>query len=81
MKKLIGIVGVAVIAMAMFFSTSALNSSSGDLDLASLLNINTANAESGTYKGPLCSNQSGTIYCCKGSEGSCSAGAKCSSCT
>ena len=37
--------GTAVIAMAMFFGTNTVNSSNGDLDLASLLEVNTANAE------------------------------------
>lgn len=32
-----------------------------------------------TYKGPLCQGSSGS-YCCKDSDGSCSAGAKCSGC-
>lgn len=32
-----------------------------------------------SYKGPLCQGSSGA-YCCKDSEGSCSAGAKCSGC-
>jgi hypothetical protein len=32
-----------------------------------------------TYKGPLCQGSSGA-YCCKDSDGSCSAGAKCSGC-
>lgn len=41
MKKLIGI---AVIPMTMFFSTNSMNSS--DLDLVSLIALNTANAES-----------------------------------
>ena len=45
MKKIIGIIGTAVIAMAMFFSANTVNSSNGDLDLASLLEVNTANAE------------------------------------
>lgn len=45
MKKLIGILGVAVIAMAMFLNTNNMNSSNGDLDLANLLTMNTANAE------------------------------------
>ena len=53
MKKLIGIVGIAVIAMAMFFNTNALNSSNGDFDLASLLNMNSANAEC-THGDPEC---------------------------
>lgn len=45
MKKTIGIIGTAVIAMVMFFNTNMINSSNGDLDLASLLEVNTANAE------------------------------------
>ena len=51
MKKIIGILGVAFIAIAMFFNTSGMNSSNGDLDLASILNMNTANAEC-TINGP-----------------------------
>lgn len=47
MKKLTGILGVAVFAMAMFFSINTMNSANGDLDLASLLTINKANAEDG----------------------------------
>ncbi|MFV0505962.1 MAG: hypothetical protein ACK5L5_04520 [Bacteroidales bacterium] len=43
MKKIIGILGVFAIAMTMFFSTT---NSSGNTDLASLIAINTANAES-----------------------------------
>ena len=46
MKKIIGILGVAVFAMAMFFSTNATSSSDGNLNLASLITLNTANAES-----------------------------------
>ena len=45
MKKLIGIVGVMVIAMAMFFSINVLNGTNSDFDLASLIQMNTANAE------------------------------------
>ena len=45
MKKLTGILGVTVIAVAMFFNSNAMNNSNGDLDLASLLEVNTANAE------------------------------------
>ena len=47
MKKLIGMVGIAVMAMAMFFSTNAMDSSNSNLDLASIINMNTANAEEG----------------------------------
>jgi hypothetical protein len=44
MKKIIGILGVMVIAVAMFFSTNTINSSNGDLNLANLVNMNPANA-------------------------------------
>ncbi|QTD37919.1 hypothetical protein JL193_01005 [Polaribacter batillariae] len=43
MKKLIGILGVAAIAMAMFFSANTNNVDNSDL--ASLFAVNTANAE------------------------------------
>ena len=43
MKKLIGALGIAVIAVAMFFSANTNNID--DTNLASLLAINTANAE------------------------------------
>ncbi len=69
---------VAVVAMTMFFNVNELTRT--DVDLASILLINKANAEGDTYKGPLCGDSSGTKYCCKGSSGDCSAGAKCSSC-
>ncbi len=45
MKKLIGILGVAVIAMAMLFSTNVVNITNGDMDLASLVSMGEANAE------------------------------------
>ncbi|NMH89990.1 hypothetical protein [Flavivirga algicola] len=45
MKKIIGIIGTVAIAIAMFFSANTINSSNGNLDLASLLEVNTANAE------------------------------------
>lgn len=45
MKKIIGILGIAVIAATMFFNTNGVSSSTTDLRLASLLSINTANAE------------------------------------
>lgn len=45
MKKIIGILGIAVFSMAMFFSTNAMNSINGDLDLENLASLNTANAE------------------------------------
>ena len=37
----------------------------------------------GDYDGPLCSNDGGTVYCCKdtNADQSCAAGAKCSNCT
>ncbi|WP_417941934.1 hypothetical protein [Flavobacterium sp. RS13.1] len=45
MKKIIGILGVGVIAATMFFSANNLNGSSSDTSLASLINMNVANAE------------------------------------
>lgn len=45
MKKIIGILGVAVIAATMFFNTNNLCSSSPDLSLVNLIKMNTANAE------------------------------------
>lgn len=47
MKQIIGILGIGVIVMALFFNTNKMNSSNGDLDLASLIALNTANAEEG----------------------------------
>ncbi len=50
MKKIIGIIGTAVIAMAMFFNSN--NANNENLDLASMISINTASAEeSGAKKG------------------------------
>lgn len=48
MKKIIGILGVAVIAATMFFSANAVNGSANDTSLAGLIAMNTANAEGGT---------------------------------
>lgn len=47
MKKIVKILGVAVIAMSMFFSANTLNNSNGNFDLTSLLTMSTANAEHG----------------------------------
>lgn len=58
MKKLIGIIGVVAIAMTIFFNTNSLNSSTENLDLASLIAINTANAETVLFG---CKN--GGTYC------------------
>ncbi|MDY7396718.1 hypothetical protein UMM65_15830 [Aureibaculum sp. 2210JD6-5] len=44
-KKIIGILGIAIIAMALFFSTNAINGSNGEFDLLGLVSMNTANAE------------------------------------
>ena len=45
MKKILGVLGVAVIAATMFFSANAVSGSTTDLNLASLISMNTANAE------------------------------------
>lgn len=43
MKKILGFFGVAVFATVMFFSANT--NTSSDLDLASLISLNSANAE------------------------------------
>ncbi|NMH87589.1 hypothetical protein [Flavivirga algicola] len=45
MKKIIGFIGIAITAMTLFFGTNMTNSYK-DLDLASLIATNVANAES-----------------------------------
>lgn len=45
MKKIIGILGVALIVAAMFLNTNAVNGSGSDTSLANLLTLNSANAE------------------------------------
>jgi len=45
MKKIIGILGVAVIAATMFFSANNVNGSSSDTSLASLMSMNVASAQ------------------------------------
>lgn len=45
MKKLLGVLGIAVVAMTMFFNTNSLSNSTGDFDLTTLLTKNTAFAE------------------------------------
>lgn len=52
MKKIIGILGVAVIAAMMFLTTNVLTGSKSDVSLASLIAVNTANAQSETNDGP-----------------------------
>ncbi|GAL89711.1 hypothetical protein [Jejuia pallidilutea] len=52
MKKIIGILGIIMIAMAMFLNTSANYSSNGNFDLASLTALSIANAESGGVSCP-----------------------------
>lgn len=47
MKKIIGILGIAVIAVAMFFSVNKLRNSSADSSLDNLISMNKANAEEG----------------------------------
>ena len=45
MKKIIGILGVAVIAMTLFYTNNTVNTVGKDINLNSLLAMNTANAE------------------------------------
>ena len=73
MKKIIGIIGVAVFTMAMFVNTNVTVGSSG-LDLASLVSLNSANAENSSCVGSKfkvtsipggwhCQNNAGTACC------------------
>lgn len=47
MKKIFGILGVAIIAATMFFSANNLDGSNLDISLAGLMNINVAHSEDG----------------------------------
>ena len=46
MKKIIGILGVAMITATMYFSTNAVSDSFTDTSLASLISLNKAHADS-----------------------------------
>ena len=46
MKKIIGILGVAIITATMYFSTNAVSDSFTDTSLASLMSLNKAHADS-----------------------------------
>lgn len=60
-KKLLGLVGVVGVAAAVFFTTNV-NENTSNLDLNSLVSVNTANAEctnNGVYTGGKCLSLSG----------------------
>lgn len=82
MKKKVASISFIALFITAIIANNILSLSSTDssIELNSIMNIKEVSAESTSYKGPLCSNQSGTYYCCKGSSGSCSAGAECPSC-
>lgn len=64
MKKLTGIIGVTVVAIAIFFNTSSAEISNNNYDLASIIKMDTANAECGAA--PPCSRvcyQNVMFYC------------------
>lgn len=61
MKKLIGILGVAVIAATMFFSANSVSDNTTDASLASLITMNTANAED-TEPPVKCDNGTASYY-------------------
>ena len=46
MKKIIGILSVTTLAVALFMNTNNINSTSGDINLASVIGLASANAES-----------------------------------
>ncbi len=59
MKKIIGVLGVVAIAVALYFNVNSVNNNT---DLASLIAMNTASAESGTATVPCVDvPQSGTL--------------------
>jgi len=64
MKKILGILGVAVIAMAIFFSTNNVNNiNKGDLSILNLVGLQQAQAEEGDltdpfFKGNVCNGDS-----------------------
>jgi hypothetical protein len=65
MKKIIGIIGVVVIAMTMFFNTNSVNGNTNEgVELASFFKLNTANAECAPR--PSCSSVCGytSIFYC-----------------
>ena len=68
MKKIIGILGVAVIAATMFFSANNVAGSGSDASLASVVGMNSANAE------VVCSVKSGStvILSCSTATTNCS---------
>ncbi|MFA9189550.1 hypothetical protein [Flavobacterium magnesitis] len=79
MKKILGILGVAVIAATMFFSSNNM-STTEDTSLAGLIALNAANAETTVTTGCAKSNDStcidqtdGKSYsnCMSNSDGSC----------
>jgi hypothetical protein len=80
MKKKIFIGMAALFFAAITFYNVQVTQQDGDVSLENVVLSAAAQGESTSYQGPLCSNQSGTIYCCKGTSGSCSAGALCSAC-
>ncbi len=51
MKKIIRILGLTVIAVAMFFSINEISSSNSDLNLAGLIAMNVAKVEDGRHVG------------------------------
>ncbi|MHA7944855.1 hypothetical protein ACJOV8_017390 [Formosa sp. 3Alg 14/1] len=64
MKKILLVFGTLALALAMFFSTNAMNSSNGDLDLATLITMNEANAEYPIFDGG-CVCKTSTSRCVK----------------
>ncbi|QTD38777.1 hypothetical protein JL193_05790 [Polaribacter batillariae] len=46
-SKILTSLGIAVIAMALFLNTNSINDNKSNLDLASFISLNTANAEGG----------------------------------
>lgn len=73
MKKIIGIIGVVVIAMTLFFNTSKANSINKTIDLADLTSLHEANAEcyGATDWYMVWDDTCGSNHCYKGGKACC----------
>ncbi|AMC11874.1 hypothetical protein Lupro_11625 [Lutibacter profundi] len=65
MKKIKGILVFTVIAMGVFFSTTSINSKKEDMDLASLMAVETADAKWAWFGCGQGGDQCGGNYNCK----------------
>ncbi|WP_269243377.1 hypothetical protein [Flavobacterium limnophilum] len=62
MKKILGILGVTVMAVTMFLSTNNTNGASSDVNLAGLFTFNSANAQTECDVKPNCATSDNVCY-------------------